>query len=210
MVTAELIPPGVDFTQVYTLLTQHQQSNGSLIVPPNHPVLNKILDVLTAQGFEKLADERWNDMTNKVHNTPNVKEGGDEESKEWLQLQRDPYIKYEEMHKLDFNSDDNNEENGKSNNLPNPLSKERFDKLRNAGVAMNKWEQRLNELRQYYEEKGDCDVPVNHPGVSFPISSVTCFERKWKSEIFTYDIHLRIIWVGFGFVGSLTTSSLQI
>ena len=117
-------------------------------------------------------------MTNKVHNTPNVKEGGDEESKEWLQLQRDPYIKYEEMHKLDFNSDDNNEENGKSNNLPNPLSKERFDKLRNAGVAMNKWEQRLNELRQYYEEKGDCDVPVNHPGVSFPISSATCSEMK--------------------------------
>lgn len=112
-------------------------------------------------------------MTNRVHNTPNVKEGGDEESKEWLQLQRDPYIKYEEMHKLDFDSDNGEKENDKSN-LPNPLSKERFDKLRNAGVAMNKWEQRLDELKEYYEQKGDCEVPINHPGVSTTVVLDAC------------------------------------
>jgi hypothetical protein len=62
--------------------------------------------------------------------------------------------------------DDDNEQDDESlNRLPNHLTPERFDRLRYVGVAMNKWEMRLMELKRYYEERGNCEVPIQYPGV---------------------------------------------
>jgi hypothetical protein len=177
---------GVDFSEVYSLLTKHQQSSNSLVLPLNDPTFNHILDLLTVQGIEKLADRRWEQMAGKIqnahtasssapaiHRTDEQKEDNTAEVSEelkWLELQRASYQKYEELHKLDsktVDEDDFVQEDDSSNMPPNHLTAERYDRLRNVGVAMNKWELRLLELKRYYEERGDCDVPIQHPGVSF-------------------------------------------
>lgn len=177
---------GVDFSEVYSLLTKHQQSSNSLVLPLNDPTFNHILDLLTVQGIEKLADRRWEQMAGKIqnahtasssapaiHRTDEQKEDNTAEVSEelkWLELQRASYQKYEELHKLDLKTvdeDDLVQEDDSSNMPPNHLTAERYDRLRNVGVAMNKWELRLLELKRYYEERGDCDVPIQHPGVSF-------------------------------------------
>jgi hypothetical protein len=163
---------GVDFSEVYSLLTKHQQSSNSLVLPLNDPAFNRILDLLTVQGIERLANKRWEHMARKIQSsTPTInatneqseddeKEEEAEESEEtkWLALQRASYKKYEV-------EGDNDERDDESNRLPNHLTPERFDRLRNVGVAMNKWEMRLMELKRYYEERGDCEVPIQYPGV---------------------------------------------
>jgi hypothetical protein len=53
-----------------------------------------------------------------------------------------------------------------SNPSPTHLTPMRYARLKNAGVAMNKWEKRLLELRQFYAEKGHCNVPIDYPEVS--------------------------------------------
>ena len=95
-------------------------------------------------------------MAERVHMSE-----ADEESKQWLHLQRAPYINYEEGQNTIQNEDKDIE--GK---LPNHVTPERFERLKNLGVAMNKWEQRLLELKEYYGTNGHCDVPVDHAGVS--------------------------------------------
>lgn len=172
---------GIDFTEVYSLLTKHQQSSNSLFVPLNDPTLNQILDLLTVQGIEKLACKRWDDMTSRI-GSATFKGSDDKEEKEepteqekWISLQRTPYKKYEELHKLESEAADDDDLQESSNCVPNHLTPERFGKLRNAGVAMNKWEMRLMELKKYHEERGNCDVPIEYPGVRFLCLLSGCF-----------------------------------
>jgi hypothetical protein len=152
---------GIDFSQIQTLLTQHQQSNASLVLPPNHPTFHRILDLLTVQGIENLASRRWNSMVQRVEIHEN-----DEDTQKWLELQRGPYLKYESKHKLLDEGDDDESDDENKDVLPNPIDEERYERLRNTGVAMNKWEKRLMELKRYYEERGNCDVPIDYPKVS--------------------------------------------
>lgn len=147
---------GFDFTEIHSLLSKYQQTSNSLVVPLDNSTFTRILDILTVQGIEKLADKRWNTMAEKMRMSE-----GDEESKQWMQLQRAPYMNYEEGQNTA-----QNEEEDTGGKLPNHLTQKRFDRLKNMGVAMNKWEQRLLELREYYGTHGNCDVPVNHHGVS--------------------------------------------
>ena len=163
---------GVDFRQVYTLLTQYQQSNSSLVIPLNNSILNSIIDILTMQGIESLASKRWNEMVARLHSVKAEENEADDEVKNWLKSQRGLYLNYEEEHVLDTNVEEGVDTEEATESLPNPITAERFNKLRNAGVAMNKWEARLMELRRYYEENGDCDVPINYPDVS--ITAVEC------------------------------------
>ena len=45
------------------------------------------------------------------------------------------------------------------------LSTERYLKLKNVGLTVNKWEKRLMELRRHKMETGHCDVAIDYPGV---------------------------------------------
>eukprot|EP00956_Cyclotella_meneghiniana_P045586 scaffold375581_cov96-Cyclotella_meneghiniana.AAC.1 len=44
------------------------------------------------------------------------------------------------------------------------ISKERYLRLKELGLMVNKWEKRLLELQQYKMEMGHVDVPIDHPG----------------------------------------------
>lgn len=178
---------GVDFSEVYSLLTKHQQSSNSLLVPIDDPTLNQILDVLTVQGIEKLARRRWEDMASRFggesvvnktseKDTPDEEEGPSEEEK-WLSLQQTPYKKYEELHKLEVEGMDDDDFQESSKTTPNHLTPERVGILRKAGVAMNKWEIRLRELKRYHKERGNCEVPIEYPGVSSMDYCRLCFHR---------------------------------
>mmetsp|Transcript_11323 Transcript_11323/g.24134 ORF Transcript_11323/g.24134 Transcript_11323/m.24134 type:complete len:158 (+) Transcript_11323:574-1047(+) len=52
-----------------------------------------------------------------------------------------------------------------SSQSQSPLTPERFEKLRDVGLTINKWEKRLEELRAYKLAHGHCDVPIDHPGL---------------------------------------------
>lgn len=48
---------------------------------------------------------------------------------------------------------------------PSPLTPERYERLRELGLTVNPWEGRLDELRGYKALHGDCDVPLDYPGL---------------------------------------------
>lgn len=43
------------------------------------------------------------------------------------------------------------------------MTAERYEKLKNIGITINRWEKRLVELKSYRAEFGHCDVPIDHP-----------------------------------------------
>jgi hypothetical protein len=171
----------IDFEELFTLLSRHQQQHNSLTVPLNNPTLHRIIDILTANGIEALAQHRWEEMIQQVESdvavsTATQEKGGDisPEGNEWLRLQRGPYRLYqEEIHEENQDAEPSTEKDTEKpldwTKKPNPLNDARYNRLRNlrnAGVVMNKWEERLLELKQFHSEKGHCDVPLDYPGVS--------------------------------------------
>lgn len=171
----------IDFEEVFTLLSRHQQEHKSLTVPLNNPTLHRIIDILTANGIETLAQLRWEEMIQQVESdvavsnaTPDKRGDVSPEGSEWLQLQRGPYRLYqEEIHEENQDAESSTEKDPEKTlcmvKKPNPLNAARYNRLRNlrnAGVVMNKWEERLLELKQFHSEKGHCDVPLDYPGVS--------------------------------------------
>eukprot|EP00804_Cyclotella_cryptica_P012218 CCRYP_018213-RA/>CCRYP_018213-RA protein AED:0.35 eAED:0.35 QI:114/1/1/1/1/1/4/805/343 len=171
----------IDFEEIYTLLSQHQRQHHSLTLPLDNPTLHRIIDILTANGIEALAQHRWEEMIQHVEKdvavsaaTPEKGEDGiSPEGNDWLQLQRGPYRLYQEQtheEKQETESSSKEEEPEKPivwEKKPNPLNAVRYNRLRNlrnAGVVMNKWEERLLELKQFQSEKGHCDVPMDYPG----------------------------------------------
>ncbi|KAL7485424.1 hypothetical protein ACHAW6_011015 [Cyclotella cf. meneghiniana] len=169
----------IDFEEVFTLLSRHQQEHKSLTVPLNNPMLHRIIDILTANGIETLAQLRWEEMIRQVESdvavsnaTPDKRGDVSPEGSEWLQLQRGPYRLYqEETHEENQDAESSTEKDPEKTlgwaKKPNPLNAARYNRLRNlrnAGVVMNKWEERLLELKQFHSEKGHCDVPLDYPG----------------------------------------------
>ena len=65
------------------------------------------------------------------------------------------------------------------------ISKERYLRLKELGLMVNKWEKRLLELQQYKMEMGHVDVPIDHPGVSRSICD--CFMGKLLSVQIDYE-----------------------
>jgi hypothetical protein len=48
---------------------------------------------------------------------------------------------------------------------PSPLMGERYKQLRELGLTVNKLKGRLNELKAYRAQHGDCDIPITYPGL---------------------------------------------
>eukprot|EP00804_Cyclotella_cryptica_P001451 CCRYP_003693-RB/>CCRYP_003693-RB protein AED:0.07 eAED:0.07 QI:443/1/1/1/1/1/5/555/509 len=168
--------PSLSFSEIYNLLTAFHQATGSLTLPLSHPTTLRIIDILTALQFEELANHRWEcqfaalkEYKQRHGNcvvetlTGNSTHDYDETFTEWVALQRECYRAYEEQsasHAASWPTEQQGLEklHGKS------LTNDRYLKLKNVGLTVNKWEKRLLELRQYQAEVGHCDVPIDHPG----------------------------------------------
>ena len=75
-------------------------------------------------------------------------------------LQRECYRNYERQHPQPQEEQRNDEQR-----LPN-VTTERYFKLKNVGLTVNRWERRWMELKRHKLERGHCDVPIDYPGVS--------------------------------------------
>lgn len=172
--------PTLPFTEIYSLLTSFHQSNGSLNLPLTHPTTQKIMDLLSSLGTEELMSDRWETNFNRLRTykskqgncaieivTESTEDSEIEDLKEWTVLQRECYRNYEALGGATSLLEQRGER------VPG-LSVERYLKLKNVGLTVNKWEKRLLELRQFKLERGHCDVPVDHPGVSFMCVCLCC------------------------------------
>eukprot|EP00804_Cyclotella_cryptica_P012158 CCRYP_009857-RB/>CCRYP_009857-RB protein AED:0.07 eAED:0.07 QI:324/1/1/1/0.66/0.5/4/151/376 len=143
----------VSFQEVFAQLKSFAEQNDSLAIPLNHPALPCILDALTTINIEALIEKRWNEQMEylasfKNHyghcNTAIRTANPDLDS--WMIKQRAYCKLYLEQ-------------------KPNPLTLERYERLKNVGLlpSPNKWEQRLEELKQYKLQHGHTDVPIDYP-----------------------------------------------
>eukprot|EP00574_Skeletonema_japonicum_P006645 CAMPEP_0201713680 /NCGR_PEP_ID=MMETSP0593-20130828/430_1 /ASSEMBLY_ACC=CAM_ASM_000672 /TAXON_ID=267983 /ORGANISM="Skeletonema japonicum, Strain CCMP2506" /LENGTH=508 /DNA_ID=CAMNT_0048202857 /DNA_START=84 /DNA_END=1610 /DNA_ORIENTATION=- len=131
------------------LLSWQSENNGSLAIPSSHPTLVRIMDSITNTTLEALTAKRWEDQLlaltayKQRYGTcavpPNHPTLG-----AWTAEQRNQYRAYEQ-------------------HLPNCLTQERYEKLKNVGITVNRWEKRLVELKAFRAEHGHCDVPIDHP-----------------------------------------------
>jgi hypothetical protein len=163
--TLPLTPPEptIPFTEIYSLLTTHLHSTGSLNLPPSHPTALQIMDHLTSLCLDRSMAERWDENFHKLRNHKsthgNCVVENDEDLKEWTALQTECYRNYETSSTVH-----------EGERMVN-LSRERYLKLKNVGLTVNKWERRLMELRQHKLEMGHCDVPIDYPGVGLFVFS---------------------------------------
>ena len=147
------------------LQAYRDENDGSLDVPTSHPLLVRIADALAPSGVVGSGggeggagdDEgrRWDENMAELraykvrHGNCNVPPGA---SGRWAALaawtagQRVHYNLYKRQR-------------------PSPLTGERYEQLRELGLTVNKWEGRLDELRAYRAQHGDCDVPIAYPGL---------------------------------------------
>jgi len=109
----------------------------------------RIIDSITNTGLESLVTKRWEDQLlalstyKKRFGTCDVPLNHSTLGT-WADEQRNQYRAYEQK-------------------LPNTLTVERYEKLKNIGITINRWEKRLVELKAYRLEHGHCDVPIDHP-----------------------------------------------
>ena len=115
------------------------------------------MDSITSTRLELLTAKRWDDqlvaLTSYKHRYGTCEVPPTHPLGAWATEQRNHYRNYDEQQQV-----------GESN-LPssNPLTPERYEKLKNIGITINRWEQRLSELKAYRLETGHCDVPIDHP-----------------------------------------------
>ena len=146
-------PDSVSFREVFSQLKTFLEQNGSLAIPLSHPALSCILDSLASIHIETLLQKRWNqqmDALASFHNhhghcntaTPTASR----DLNSWVAKQRVYCTLYQQQ-------------------KPNPLTVERYERLKGVGLLHppNKWEQRLEELRQFKLQHGHTDVPIDHP-----------------------------------------------
>ena len=109
----------------------------------------RIIDSITDTTLESLATKRWEDQLlaltsyKQRYGTCDVPLNHPTLGT-WAAEQRNQYRAYEQQ-------------------LPTPLTAERYEKLKNIGITINRWEKRLVELKAYRAEHGHCDVPIDHP-----------------------------------------------
>ena len=167
--------PTIPFSAIYNLLSNFHQNNGTLNLPISHPATLQILDLLTIHNIDTLASRRWDDNYTKLRVVKS--RYGDVESikdtfadcdirdlKEWCGVMRGCCREYEMQKKKDSSAS-----NDSGQMLPRRhtiITTERYLKLKNVGLTFNRWEKRLLELRQFKEEMGHCDVPIDYAGVS--------------------------------------------
>eukprot|EP00984_Skeletonema_dohrnii_P009670 scaffold3705_cov107-Skeletonema_dohrnii-CCMP3373.AAC.1 len=131
------------------LQSWQSENNGSLAIPSSHPALMRIIDSITDTTLESLANKRWEDQLlaltsyKQRYGTCDVPLNHPTLGT-WAAEQRNQYRAYEQQ-------------------LPTPLTAERYEKLKNIGITINRWEKRLVELKAYRAEHGHCDVPIDHP-----------------------------------------------
>ena len=151
LAAAAAAPAAVNFDALMAELQAYQAAHrGSLAVPAGHPALARIADVLIATGVEDLASQRWDGMIAQLR-AYKLQEGNcnvppDHPLGAWAAQQREYYNKHER-------------------GMASPLTDARFDQLRGLGLTTNRWERRLEELREYRAQYGHCDVPLEHPGL---------------------------------------------
>lgn len=168
------------FSEIYNLLTHHHQTTGSLNLPPSHPTTLRIIDILSSLQFEKLMDERWESQFGKLKayksthgncavETMSQQEGGTANFSQWIGLQRDCYRGYEEGQSASHSLGDQASKDPlgirpieKTGEKRPCLSTERYLKLKNVGLTVNKWEKRLVELRQFKADVGHCECAVQY------------------------------------------------
>lgn len=182
----------IPFTSIYNLLTNFHQTHNTLDLPVSHPTTLKILDILTALNLETIVNKRWDENHTKLRHykrkfgdVENINESTGNavddceitDLKEWMGLMRGccrDYERYWQGYNARHGSMRSNgaqDGAGLSVDASNQshqtiISTERYLKLKNIGLTSNKWEKRLVELREFREEHGHCDVPINYVGVS--------------------------------------------
>ena len=143
----------VSFDDIFKELEAFRQENNSLTIPVTHPSLLQIIDSLTANCIEDLVQKRWDDQMAAL--TRYKLEHGNSDVPithptlgSWVKDQREFY----KLHGYP---------------KPNPLTKNRVQRLKDeAGFQCNKptrWDIRFQELNEYKEVHGHCDVPIDYP-----------------------------------------------
>lgn len=156
--------PTINFESILKELhTWHSQNSGNLNIPTNHPIFHQITDVLTNSSMDRHMEQRYNDQLEALklykaqHGNCNVPLNHPTLGK-WVRDQREYYKQYEQNELFPNNNDHPTRPH-------NPLTKEKYEALRDIGIASNLWEKRLVELRQYKATHGHTDVPLDHPGL---------------------------------------------
>ena len=181
--------PTLPFDQIYNLLTSYHQTHNSLNLPLAHPITQSILTALSSLGIQELLQEQWEtnyqqlkqyksaygNCTVTVTNTtsPNLEE--------WTAIQKECCKNYE----LKLQQQQQQYATDMEEKMLPMISKERYLRLKELGLMVNKWEKRLLELQQYKMEMGHVDVPIDHPGVSR--SKCDCFMGKLLSVQIDYE-----------------------
>mmetsp|Transcript_14493 Transcript_14493/g.23723 ORF Transcript_14493/g.23723 Transcript_14493/m.23723 type:complete len:497 (-) Transcript_14493:67-1557(-) len=156
-------------------LQNWQSENNSLAIPSSHPTLMRIVDSITNTSLESLTNKRWEDQLLALKsykqrygtcavplNHPTLGS--------WTAEQLSQYRAYERQE-------------------PTPLTSERYEKLKNIGITINRWEKRLVELKAFRAEHGHCDVPIDHPsGLGVWVSTQREHAHWNKDEIPTERI----------------------
>jgi hypothetical protein len=149
------------------LQAYRDENDGSLDVPTSHPLLVRIADALVSSGVvgsggggggvgagddeggqwdENMAELRAYKVRHGNCNVPPGASGRWAALAGWTAEQRVHYDLYERQR-------------------PSPLTWERYEQLQELGLTVNPWEGRLDELRAYRAQHGDCDVPIAYPGL---------------------------------------------
>ena len=152
------------------LQAYRDENDGSLDVPTSHPLLVRIADALVSSGVvgsgggggggggvgagddeggqwdENMAELRAYKVRHGNCNVPPGASGRWAALAGWTAEQRVHYDLYERQR-------------------PSPLTGERYEQLQESGLSVNPWEGRLDELRAYRAQHGDCDVPIAYPGL---------------------------------------------
>ena len=133
-----------NFDALLAELQSYKQQHNNNLTPESNSSLGLISDILTSLNMEHIMNQRWESQLKqlqeyKIQNGHccNIPISDNTELANWTADQ----CKYYKLYEL---------------NLPNPLSKERYEKLKELNLlGGNLWEEaRLMELRAYKAEHG--------------------------------------------------------
>ena len=179
--------PTLPFSRIFHLLASYYQTHNSLDLPLMHPTTQSILSILSSLGIQELLQEQWETNYQQLKQykfnygncTVTVTSTASQNLEQWTTMQKECCKNYElKLQQQQYATI------MEEKMLP-MISKERYLKLKELGLMVNKWEKRLLELQQYKMDMGHVDVPIDHSGVRCSIGD--CSSRKLLSLLFANE-----------------------